>query len=254
MPVFCLCTVPVKWVYPRVSVPASVRVFCPRLLFLFVVFAQWACLVSLFKYCWSTNEALVMFLIGHYLLLHSFESSLSFLWLQLCDSLLSLAEFRTTAWMSWCDLDAMEDHHARIPLSHSAPPLVSIIPQCHPSRKVLHFIWWWRHVEIPSISSEYFCMTSRTWRHVIFVFHFRFLMISFSDKAKNHADSRNLIFATFFDFKFKSQKLFFYHWTWSLSKLINFFWSYVRYSLNFHSSLKLLCISELAFYLWNIVR
>ena len=54
--------------------------------------------MSLFEYCWSTNEALVVFLIGHYLLLHSFESSLSFLWLQLCDSLLSLAEFLRTRW------------------------------------------------------------------------------------------------------------------------------------------------------------
>ena len=31
-------------------------------------------------------------------------------------------------------------------------------------RKVLHFIWWWRHVEIPSMSSWFFCMTSRIWR------------------------------------------------------------------------------------------
>ena len=120
-----LHSVPVKWVYPRVSVSCFRPCFCSRLLFLFVVFAQWACLVSLFKYCWSTGEALVMFLIGHSLLLHSFESSLSFLWLQLCDSFLSLAEFRTTACMSWCDLDVMEDHHPRMPLSHSAPPLMS---------------------------------------------------------------------------------------------------------------------------------
>ena len=97
---------------------------------------------------------------------------------------------------SWCD-GGSSSQNAIIP--QCPTPNVSIIPQCHPSRKVLHFIWWWRHVEIPSISSEYFCMT-RTWRHVIFVFHFRFLMISFSDKAKNPADSRNLILATFFDF------------------------------------------------------
>ena len=134
VPVHCACLPCLSTVFAQcacqMSLPTSLRscfrpCFCSRLLFLFVVFAQWACLVSMFKYCWSTGEALVMFLIGHSLLLHSFESSLSFLWLQLCDSFLSLAEFRTTACMSWCDLDVMEDHHPRMPLSHSAPPLMS---------------------------------------------------------------------------------------------------------------------------------
>ena len=180
MPVYCLWTVCLSNESTHESPVSCFRpCFCSRLLFLFVVFAQWACLVSLFKYClWSPDCVSYWSLSFAELFWIVVVISLALaLWFIFIFGWVSNNCMYVLMW-SWCD-GGSSSQNAIIP--QCPTPNVGMIPQCHPSRKVLHFIWSWRHVEIPSMSSEYF-----VWRHVYDVTYFScsifdFWMISFSD-------------------------------------------------------------------------
>ena len=123
-----------------------------RLPCLFAVFVQWVCSVSLYKMSLLTVSV-------HYLS-PLFLSTVPVNWVHsLLLSIFSVCVLCLLAvFVQWiCSLSLFKwVHSVSVQCACRLRPALYSGEGSLIFRKVLHFIWWWRHVEIPSINLNFF--------------------------------------------------------------------------------------------------